>query len=157
MKLSIVQVGKTDSRYLNEGLSLYYSRIRKMITLEIITVNTSRDSANKPWAVRKNEEADKIAEQFKKGDIIVLLDEAGEQMDSRSFASFIQKMMNTGPRRIVFIIGGSFGINDELKKSANRIIALSRMTFSHQMVRLLFAEQLYRAFTILKGIPYHHD
>ncbi len=157
MKLSLIQVGKTDERFLSEGLSVYYSRIRKMIPLEVITVAGPRDSHSKPESVLKKEEADAISARFKQGDIIILLDERGEQMGSRGFASFIQKTMNSGPRRIVFVIGGAWGMGDELAGRANKIISLSSMTFSHQLVRLLFAEQLYRALTIIRGIPYHHD
>ncbi|MEA1886287.1 MAG: 23S rRNA (pseudouridine(1915)-N(3))-methyltransferase RlmH [Bacteroidota bacterium] len=157
MKLSLVQVGKTDEKFLREGLSVYYSRIKKMIPLEVITVPEPKKARSKPESVLKKEEADTISEMFKQGDIIIILDEKGEQMNSRDFASLIQKTMNSGPKRIVFIIGGAWGVSCELKDRANRIISLSSMTFSHQLVRLLFAEQLYRALTIIRGIPYHHD
>ncbi len=157
MKLSIIQVGKTEERFIREGLSLFYSRIRKMMPLEIITVDIPKDLRRKPESVQKSEESASISERFTQGDIIVLLDEAGDQMDSRGFATFIQKTMNSGPKRIVFIIGGPWGLGADLAHRANRIIALSRMTFSHQLVRLLFAEQLYRALTIIRGTPYHHD
>ncbi|HDZ40985.1 MAG TPA: 23S rRNA (pseudouridine(1915)-N(3))-methyltransferase RlmH [Bacteroidetes bacterium] len=157
MKLSIMQVGNTDESYIRDGLSRYYSRIRKMFSLEIITVNTTKELRSKPESVQKKDEAVAISGRLRQGDFIVLLDEAGEQLDSRGLASFIQKTMNSGPRRIVFVIGGPWGLDPGLAGRANRIIALSRMTFSHQLVRLLFAEQLYRALTIIKGIPYHHD
>jgi len=156
MKISIIQVGKTEERYLREGLSNYYSRLEKMIHIEQITVTGLKEAGNYPEAIVRKAEAESISRKFKNGDSIVLLDEAGEQMGSRDLASFIQKAMNAGPRRIVFVIGGAWGLDDELKRKANRIISLSEMTFSHQLVRLLFAEQLYRAFTIIKGIPYHH-
>ncbi|MDT8400713.1 MAG: 23S rRNA (pseudouridine(1915)-N(3))-methyltransferase RlmH [Bacteroidales bacterium] len=157
MKLSIIQVGKTDEQFIRDGLSMYYSRIRKMLSLEIITVDTQKESRNKPESVQKTDQALAISNRFRQGDFIVLLDEAGEQMNSRDLASFISKTMNSGPKRIVFVIGGPWGLDAGLAGKANRIIALSRLTFSHQLVRLLFAEQLYRALTILRGIPYHHD
>ena len=157
MKLVLIQVGKTDDNYLAEGLSEYYSRIRKMLPLEVIAVKESRESGSKPESVLKREEAEEISSSFKKGDVIILLDEKGEQMSSRGFASFIQKIMNSGPRRIVFVTGGAWGLCEELAIRADRMVSLSSMTFSHQLVRLLFAEQLYRALTIIRGIPYHHD
>jgi len=157
MKLVLLQVGKTDDKYLAEGLSVFYSRIRKMMPLEVITVKESRESGSKPESVVKKEEADAISSRFKKGDVTILLDERGEQMSSRGFASLIQKIMNSGPRRIVFVTGGAWGLCGELATRADRTISLSSMTFSHQLVRLLFAEQLYRALTIIRGIPYHHD
>ncbi|MBN1388332.1 MAG: 23S rRNA (pseudouridine(1915)-N(3))-methyltransferase RlmH [Bacteroidales bacterium] len=157
MKLSLIQVGKTDEKYLAEGLSVFYSRIRKMIPLEVITIKALKESGSKPESVLKKEEANEIASRFRQGDFIILLDEKGDQMTSRDFASFLQKIMNSGPRRIVFVIGGAWGLSDLLENSAERMLSLSSMTFSHQLVRLLFAEQLYRALTILRGIPYHHD
>ncbi|MGM0666103.1 MAG: 23S rRNA (pseudouridine(1915)-N(3))-methyltransferase RlmH [Bacteroidota bacterium] len=157
MKLSIIQVGKTNEGFISEGLSLYYSRIRKMMTLEIISVGTSKDARNKPESVQKSEEAASISAYFKKDDVIVLLDESGQQINSRDLASYLQKTMNSGPRRIVFVIGGPWGLGAELHGKASKVLSLSRMTFPHQLVRLLFAEQLYRALTIIKGIPYHHD
>lgn len=157
MKLSLIQVGKTDEKFLREGLSMYYSRIRKMIPFEVMTVAERKKARSKPESVLKKEESDAISEMFRQGDVIMMLDEKGEQMTSREFASLIQKTMNSGPKRIVFIIGGAWGVNDELRGRVNRIISLSGMTFSHQLVRLLFAEQLYRALTIIRGTPYHHD
>jgi 23S rRNA (pseudouridine1915-N3)-methyltransferase len=157
MKLSLIQVGKTNEGFISEGLSLYYSRIRKMMPLEIIDVGSSKDTRNKPESVKKSEEAASISAYFKKDDVIVLLDESGKQLSSRGLAAYLQKTMNTGPRRIVFVIGGAWGLGPELYEKANRVLSLSSMTFPHQLVRLLFAEQLYRALTIIKGIPYHHD
>ena len=157
MKLSIIQVGKTEERFIREGSLLFYSRIRKIMPLEIITVDIAKNLRRKPESVQKSEESFSISERFAQGDVIVLLDEAGTHMDSRGFASFIQKKMNSGPKRIVFVIGGPWGLAADLAEKANMTIALSRMTFSHQLVRLLFAEQLYRALTIIRGTPYHHD
>lgn len=157
MKICVIQVGKTEEKYLRDGLSDYYTRLRKMIGLEVITVKGIRNTGSIPEDRLKKMEAEAISEQLRKGDTLFLLDETGENMGSREFASFIQKAMNAGPKRMVFVIGGAWGLDDELKAKANSSLSLSRMTFSHQLVRLLFAEQLYRAFTIIKGTPYHHD
>lgn len=157
MRFTLIQVGKTDEKFLREGLSMYYSRIRKNIPLDIITIAEPKDSHSKPQSVIKKEEAKAILSRFKQGDLIILLDERGEKMRSMDFANFIQKTMNSGPKRIVFVIGGAWGLSKDLEVNAHRKVSLSSMTFSHQLVRLLFAEQLYRALTIIWGIPYHHD
>ena len=128
-----------------------------MVALEVVTVECPVNLRGRPEQLLMKHEAELISARFRPGDIIILLDEAGEHMGSRDLASFIRKTMNKGPKRIVFIIGGAWGLDDSLKAKANNMIALSRMTFSHQLVRLLFAEQLYRAFTIINGLPYHHD
>ena len=156
MKIVIIQLGKTDKDYLKEGLSDYYSRIRKILPLEVNTVNELKNTGSNPGIIKKQEERE-ILKYVKQGDFLVLMDERGQRMNSRSFAAFIQKSMNRGPRRILFVIGGAWGTGDEIKKKADKLISLSDMTFSHQLVRLLLAEQLYRALTIIKGIPYHHD
>ncbi|MGM0463033.1 MAG: 23S rRNA (pseudouridine(1915)-N(3))-methyltransferase RlmH [Bacteroidota bacterium] len=157
MKIVLLQVGKTDDKYLNDGLSVYHSRIQKLMPFEVKTVAESKARQKKPVSVVKKEEAERILAACRKGDTLILLDEGGKSMGSRNFATFLQKTMNTGPRRIVFIIGGPGGVHHELKDRADKVLSLSAMTFSHQLVRLLFAEQLYRALTILKGIPYHND
>lgn len=157
MKLVLLQVGKTDDKYLNEGLSVYHARIQKLMPFEVKTVAESKARQKTPVSVVKKEEAERILAACRKGDTLILLDEAGDSMGSRHFATFLQKTMNAGPRRIVFIIGGPAGVTHELKDRADKVLSLSAMTFSHQLVRLLFAEQLYRALTILKGIPYHND
>lgn len=156
MKLVIIQVGKTDRGFLSEGLNQYYSRIKKMIGLEIITIS-SRLSASVPVESVIKDEGSKIADRLKAGDYVIALDEKGEQMDSRELAGFIRDRMNRAPKRIVFIIGGAWGLEAEIKRISDKVISLSSMTFSHQLVRLLFSEQLYRSMTIIKGIPYHHD
>ncbi len=157
MKLTIIQVGKTEEKYLRDGLSEYYSRIRKYVPLEVVTVAQAGNKRNKPVQLIKTEEAAVIEKNFRGGDIIVMLDEKGEQLRSRDFAAYLQKNMNTGPKRILFIIGGPWGLDENIKQKADTILAVSSMTFSHQLVRLLFAEQLYRALTIIRGIPYHND
>ncbi|HKL67741.1 MAG TPA: 23S rRNA (pseudouridine(1915)-N(3))-methyltransferase RlmH [Bacteroidales bacterium] len=156
MKLVIIQVGKTDRGFLSDGLTRYYSRIKKMIGLEVITIGTGRVASMPAKSVLKDE-GEKITERLKPGDYVIALDEKGEQMSSRELASFMREKMNRAPGRIVFIIGGAWGLDAELKRRSDKIISLSPMTFPHQLVRLLFSEQLYRAMTIIKGIPYHHD
>jgi len=157
VKISLIHVGKTNEQYLREGLSLYYNRIEKMVPLELITVAESKSGRNKPVSLIKKEEAERISSKYKQDDIIILLDEAGEHMRSGDFADFIRKTMNAGPKRIVFVTGGAWGLDNGLREKAAMVLSLSSMTFPHQLVRLLFAEQLYRAFTIIRGIPYHHD
>ena len=157
MKVMLLQLGKTNENYLKQGLSDYHARIKKLMSFEVKTLAESRSGQKTPVSVIRKEEAKRIVAACNKGDFIILLDEEGESMGSRDFAAFLQKTMNTGPKRIVFIIGGPMGLHPELKGGAQKVLSLSAMTFSHQLVRLLFAEQLYRALTILRGIPYHND
>jgi len=125
--------------------------------LEIITIPDLKNRGSLPVDNQKKEEAVRIMKHFRDGDQLILLDERGDGQNSRQFADLILSKMNTGCKRLLFIIGGPWGIHEELRSKANKILSLSKMTFSHQLVRLLFAEQLYRALTIINGIPYHND
>ncbi len=140
MNITLIQVGKTDDAYLREGVGVYLKRINHYTKFDIVTVPDLKN-------------IDKTV-----GDsYLVLLDEAGRQPDSVAFAAWLQKRMNSGVKRLCFVIGGPYGFSQELYARANDTVSLSPMTFSHQLVRLVFAEQLYRAFTILNNEPYHHN
>lgn len=157
MKIVVVQVGKTDADYIAKGISYYESRTSKMIPFETITIADLKNRAALSQTEQKKEEGARILAAVKPGDHLILLDERGEQRDSIGFAELIESIMNMGVKRILFVIGGPYGFSEELYSAASRKISLSKMTFSHQMVRLLFAEQLFRAFTLIKGIPYHNE
>lgn len=157
MKVVLLQVGKTDSDYLVTGIDLYNSRTSRMVSFETITLAEPKKRGALSQAEQKKEEGEKILKSIKPGDHLILLDERGDQKDSIRFAEFIQGLMNLGVKRIVFVIGGPYGFSDEVYEASRNMISLSRMTFSHQMVRLLFAEQLFRAFTLIRGIPYHNE
>jgi len=157
MKIVLIQVGKTESGYLETGISNYNSRTSRMVKLDTITIPDLKNRRSVSQQEQKKAEGLKILGTIKQGDYTILLDERGEQHDSIHFAELIENIMNSGVKRILFVIGGPYGFSDDLYGYADRKISLSKMTFSHQMVRLLFAEQLFRAFTLIKGIPYHNE
>lgn len=156
MKAIFLQVGETDQAYLREGISLFESRIKHYIPLQVITIPGRRGMAKKGVEQMKGSEGERLLSNCKKGDYVVLLDERGEQFVSREFAAFMEQQMVAGWKRILFISGGAFGVSRKVFERADRVLSVSKMTFSHQMIRLIFFEQLYRAMTILKGDPYHH-
>ncbi len=157
MKIALMQTGKTSEKHIAEGVDNYSARIRKFSGFEIITISDLKNTRNMPLREQKSIEGKKILKLLGRDDYIVLLDEKGKEFRSIEFAGWLQKKSLNPGKRIVFIIGGPWGFSDELLEKADLKMSLSRMTFSHQMVRLLFTEQLYRAFTIIKGEPYHHE
>lgn len=157
MKIILVVVGKTDSAWLHQGLDVYLKRLKHYVPFEIRVVPDLKNTRNLPVAVQKEKEGQSLLTVINDKRDIFLLDEQGVQHSSRELAAFLERKMLSGCKELVFIIGGPFGFSEELENRASGKISLSRMTFSHQMVRLLFAEQLYRAFTILKGESYHND
>jgi len=157
MNISLFFVGKTSFDYLEKGISEYEKRIKRYIKFEIKIIKDIKTGKNMSPQIVKQKEGEKIIKQLKDSDFIILLDENGKQYTSREFAGFINNKMITGVKHIIFVIGGAFGFSEEIYKRANAKLSLSKMTFSHQPIRLLFTEQLYRAFTIIKGEPYHND
>jgi 23S rRNA (pseudouridine1915-N3)-methyltransferase len=157
MKISLLSTGKTEEGYLTSGIGLYLKRLRHYIPFEMVEVAPVRKTAGMTPEMIKAREAELLMKHLEKADAVVLLDEHGTEFTSVEFSTFLQKRMNTGIRELVFVVGGAWGFADVLHKKADFKIALSRMTFSHQMVRLFFVEQLYRAFTILKGENYHNE
>lgn len=157
MKVALLQVGKTAEKYLTEGISVFELRLRKYATFEIFIIPDIRNARNMTAAELKAREGDKILKFFKNDDYIVILDDKGKEFSTIEFSAWIEKTMILQKKRLVFVIGGAWGFSDEVYKKADMRLSLSRLTFSHQMVRLLFIEQLYRAFTVIKGEPYHHE
>lgn len=157
MKIALLQTGKTNEKHISKGVDIYSSRIRKYTGFEILTIPDIRNTRNMPGAEQKLKEGAKILEAVMKDDYVVLLDERGKELRTAEFSSWLEKKLSSSVKRIVFIIGGAWGFSDEVYSRADFTISLSKMTFPHQMVRLLFTEQLYRAFTIMRGEPYHHD
>lgn len=155
MKIKLIMVGKTDESYLIQGIEKYIQRLKHYVNFEMITIPVKSDISD--IIKLKEAESAMILKHTAPGDILYLLDEKGKQLSSREFAQFFQGKMNESTKSLVFIVGGAFGFSDEMYKRANGKISLSAMTFSHQMIRLFFVEQLYRAFTILKGEKYHND
>jgi 23S rRNA (pseudouridine1915-N3)-methyltransferase len=157
MLVSFVQIDKTQDSYLNEGVSIYLKRLKNYCTLEIITINVPKNVRQRSEKEQKTEEAKLILKELKPSDHLVLLDEKGKQLTSIDFSKFINQKQNSGIKRLVFLIGGPFGFAEEVYARANFKLGLSQLTFSHQMVRLFFVEQLYRAYSILAGEKYHHE
>jgi 23S rRNA (pseudouridine1915-N3)-methyltransferase len=155
VKVSLLQIGKTDESYLQEGCSIYESRLKHYVGFDIETILWNKKNVS--IEEQKNQEGQLILKRINMQDFLVLLDENGKEFNSMEFSHWIQKSMNAGIKRLVIVIGGPFGFSDKVYARANQKIALSQMTFSHQMVRLFFLEQLYRGFTILKGEKYHHN
>ncbi|PCI99605.1 MAG: 23S rRNA (pseudouridine(1915)-N(3))-methyltransferase RlmH [Flavobacteriales bacterium] len=155
MKIKLITIGKTDEAYLKEGINKYVSRLKHYVDFETKELPDVKMGKKLNINLQKEVEGKEILKLIKKSDFVVLLDEKGKEFNSVGFSQFIQKRMNTG-MDLIFVIGGPFGFSTEVYAQSNMRIALSQMTFSHQMVRLFFIEQIYRSFTILKGEKYHH-
>ena len=149
-------VGKTTQKYVEETVSEYIKRLKFYVPFEIIVIPELKNAKNIPIAVQKQKEGEQILKKIQDNDDVILLDEQGREFTSTKYAAFLEKRL-TISKRIVFVIGGAFGFSPEIYTRANEKISLSQMTFSHQIIRILFAEQLYRAFTIMKGESYHHE
>ncbi len=157
MKITLLVIGKTDTAYLTEGIGEYVKRINHYINFEIEVIPDIRKSKNLISDQQKNMEGDLIIAKNLPGKELHLFDEKGKMFTSREFAGFLEKKMASGLKEMVLVIGGPYGFSQKVYENANSKISLSPLTFSHQMVRLMCVEQIYRAFTILKNEPYHHD
>jgi 23S rRNA (pseudouridine1915-N3)-methyltransferase len=156
MKITLIAIGKTEDKYLIEGIEKYLNRLKHYINFNLLIIPDVKNTKNLTEAQQKNKEAEAIHKQINTSDVVILMDEKGKKYSSISFANYLNKQMIGSVQHLVFIIGGPYGFDEGVYKRANSTISLSDMTFSHQMVRLFFVEQLYRAFTILKNEPYHH-
>jgi 23S rRNA (pseudouridine1915-N3)-methyltransferase len=156
MKISMFYIGATQEQWLKDGIALFEKRIRHYLPFEMILVGMPRSSKNLPPQLQKEHEGKVILQAIEKADHAVLLDVTGRKFSSEAFSGYIQQVMNKGTRNLAFVIGGPFGFSDEVYHTVSDRLSLSEMTCSHQLVRLVFLEQLYRAFTIIRGEPYHH-
>jgi len=157
MKICLFVIGKTDAVYIREGIEEYEKRLKRYISFEMKVLPDVKNAKSLSESVQKEREGEMILGQLLPSDVVVLLDEKGQQYTSVGFSSYLAQKMLAGVKRLVFVIGGPYGFADNVYQRGNDKVSLSRMTFSHQMVRLIFAEQIYRAMTILKGEPYHHE
>jgi 23S rRNA (pseudouridine1915-N3)-methyltransferase len=157
MKIRLIVIGKTEEDYLKRGISLYLDRIIRYVPFEYIELPALKNAASLSLAEQQSREQDIFKKQIRNDETIILLDETGEQMRSKDFANYLNLRMISGIKSITFMVGGPYGFSQYMRKRAGKLISLSRMTFSHQMVRLIFAEQMYRAFTIIRNEPYHHE
>lgn len=157
MKITLLVVGKTEDKYLIAGIEKYLIRLKHYIGFSLVVIPDLKNTKNLSEAQQKAKEAELILKQVSNLDTVILMDEKGKKFSSVQFADYLNRYMIGSVQQLTFIIGGPYGFDECLYKRANGTISLSDMTFSHQMVRLFFVEQLYRAFSILKGEPYHHQ
>lgn len=157
MKITFILVGKTEDEYIVKGVDTYERRLKHYITFETIIVPALKNTQALSSEQQKQKEGELIIKNLQTSDKLILLDEKGKEYSSVEFSNFIQQQMNSGIKNIVFAVGGPYGFSEEVYKRAQAKVSLSKMTFSHQMIRLFFVEQLYRAMTILKNEPYHHQ
>ena len=157
MKIKLIVTGKTDKPYLQDGIDLYNKRIGHYLPFEFQVIPDLRNTKSMSESIQKEKEGDILLARLDPGDELILLDERGKAVSSQEFARFLEKKMLGGTKTLIFAVGGAYGFSEKVYEAATSKISLSKMTFSHQMVRLIFAEQLYRALTILKGEPYHHE
>lgn len=157
MTVELLVIGKTDSAEVGALVAMYSKRISHYLRFAITTLPDVRTTRSTTQQQQKRIEGEAILRQISDGDYVVLLDERGSQMRSTEFASWLQKRMNSGLKRLLLVIGGAYGFSDDVYARADACMSLSKMTFSHQIVRAIFAEQLYRACTIINNEPYHHE
>lgn len=157
MKINLLVIGKTDAGYFTQGIKEYEDRLKHYIPFEMYVIPDIKNAKNLSEDQQKEKEGELILKNIQAGDYLVLLDERGKDFSSLQFASYIEKKAHTVSKRLVFVIGGPYGFSQTVYEKASEQISLSKMTFSHQMIRLVFVEQLYRAMTILNNEPYHHE
>lgn len=157
MTITLILVGKTDIKHLEALINDYKKRLSFFVKFEVKIIPDLKKRKNMDVELQKEKEGELILDKISNSDFVVLLDENGVEYSSTKLASWLQKRMNSGLKNLVFIVGGPYGFSPEIYARGNQKLSLSKMTFSHQMIRLFFTEQLYRAFSILKNLPYHHE
>lgn len=157
MKIELAVIGKTSIGYLKQGIDEYIKRLKHYVPFEIKYIDDIKNTKNISEDQQKRTEGAKILSLLDKSDFVVLLDERGKEYTSMQYSSYIQKRMLSGAKKVVFVIGGPYGFSQEVYDRANDKISFSKMTFNHEMIRLIFTEQLYRAYTIINHEPYHHE
>lgn len=157
MKIELAVIGKTSIGYLKQGIDEYIKRLKHYAPFEIKYIDDIKNTKNISEDQQKRTEGAKILSLLDKSDFVVLLDEHGKEYTSMQYSSYIQKRMLSGVKKVVFVIGGPYGFSQEVYDRANDKISFSKMTFNHEMIRLIFTEQLYRAYTIINHEPYHHE
>ncbi len=157
MHISLITIGKTDIAWVKQGLEMYVSRLKHYVPFDLIEIAELKNVSSLSKEQIKQKEGELLLKNIRPSDMLVLLDERGKKYRSIEFAKMIEDRMSRSSRDIVFVIGGAYGFSPEVYSRADDKLSISDMTFSHQIVRTIFAEQLYRAFTIIKGEPYHHE
>ncbi|ETN95922.1 23S rRNA (pseudouridine(1915)-N(3))-methyltransferase RlmH [Zhouia amylolytica] len=156
MNIKLIAIGKTDNSHLQELINDYQKRLGFYVKFNLEIIPDIKNAKNLSESQQKEKEGQMILKKIQSTDQLILLDEQGKNFSSEHFAEYVQKKMNSGIKQLVFVIGGPYGFSEEVYQKSQGKISLSKMTFSHQMVRLFFIEQIYRAFTILRNEPYHH-
>lgn len=157
MRIKILAIGKTRSNYLNEGIDLFLKRLQHYVKVDVKIIPDVKGAKNLSTDQQKEKEGELILKEILASDRVYLLDEKGKEYTSKKFARFVEKQQVAGYKQIVFLVGGPYGFSQGVYQRADGKIQLSSMTFSHEMIRLFFVEQLYRAYTILNNEPYHHE
>jgi 23S rRNA (pseudouridine1915-N3)-methyltransferase len=157
MKIKLLCIGKTNFKFAEDGMHLYQSRIKHFVDIEPVFIPDIKNTKNMPVDEIKKKEAVLLIKNIGTSDFICLLDENGSSMGSEGFADFLQKKVEQNIKQLTFVVGGAYGFSSEIYARADFKLSLSKMTFSHQIIRLFFLEQLYRAYTIIKGLPYHNQ
>ena len=157
MKITLAVIGKTEVGFVRQGIEEYVKRLQHYVTFNIQYIGDVRNTRNMSEAQQKVTEGKALLGTLETSDYVVLLDEHGNERTSMDFSQWLQRRMASGSKRLVFVVGGPYGFSQEVYDRANEKISLSKMTFPHELVRLIFVEQLYRAFTILRHEPYHHE
>jgi 23S rRNA (pseudouridine1915-N3)-methyltransferase len=156
-KITFLLVGKTTEGFVNEAIAKYADRLKHYVSFDIQVIPELKNTKNMPVPQQKEKEGEAILKSLSDNDELILLDERGKTFSSIEFANFLENKMSFSAKRLVFVVGGAYGFSEAVYSRANDRISLSKMTFSHQIIRLIFMEQLYRAMTIIKGEPYHHE
>lgn len=157
MEIELLTVGRTLTGFVNAGIAEYEKRLKHYIPFSIVSLPDIRNTRSLTESRQKEMEGEQILGRIQPSDFIVLLDERGREYTSMEFSGFIEKLMLSGRKKIRFVVGGPYGFSDAVYSRADSKLSLSKMTFNHEMVRLFFTEQIYRAMTILRGEPYHHE
>jgi 23S rRNA (pseudouridine1915-N3)-methyltransferase len=157
MKITLLLNGKTEEEHIAKGYAIYEQRLRHYLPFETVLIPALKNTKALSVEQQKQKEGELILKQVQSSDKLILLDENGKEYSSLAFSAFLQQQMSSGIKNLVFVVGGPYGFSEEVFKRADGKISLSKMTFSHQMVRLFFVEQVYRAMTILRNEPYHHQ
>ena len=157
MKIKFILIGKSSFRFVETGIEMYKERMKRLADFELIIIPDLKNTKKMPPEQVKTKEGALIIKTLTNSDFVVLLDEKGGSLNSLKFANFIENKLLASTKQLVFIVGGAYGFSKEIYKRGNFLLSLSEMTFSHQIIRLFFMEQIYRAFTIIKGLPYHNE
>lgn len=156
MKITFIAVGSLKSSYHKDAVSDYFKRISRYLRVDVVEVREANDSVKMPVNDSLRKEAERILEKVSSGDVVVACSDAGKGFSSKGFAAFVEGQMSRGCKKLVFIVGGSYGLHSSVVEAADTVLSLSRMTLPHDLARLVLFEQVYRAFTIIRGEPYSH-